>query len=68
MPAYLVLLSLCNLLIGTGAFSLNKSMLYLGTAGGAAIGGVTGAVVGFAALAWVGAPFAVLGGGNACRP
>ena len=53
-------------------FSLNTSMLYLGTAGGAAIGGVAGAVVGFAALAWVGALFAVLGGvtlvGHKTRP
>ena len=43
-------------------FSLNTSMLYLGTASGAAVGGLAGAMVGFAALAWVGAVFAVLGG------
>ena len=53
MPAYLVLLSLGNLLIGTGAFSLNTSMLYLGTAGGAAIGGVAG-VLSSVLLRWPG--------------
>ena len=53
-------------------FSLNTSMLYLGTANGAAVGGLAGAIVGFAALAWVGAAFAVLGGvtfvGHKARP
>ena len=53
-------------------FSLNTSMLYLGTASGAAVGGLAGAIVGFAALAWVGAVFAVLGGvslvGRKARP
>ena len=41
--------------------SLNSSMLYLGTAFGAAIGGATAASVGFGRLAWVGMPFAILG-------
>lgn len=41
--------------------SLNASMLYLGTAAGAALGGATAGSVGFAHLAWVGAPFALAG-------
>jgi DHA1 family inner membrane transport protein len=41
--------------------SLNTSMLYVGTALGAAIGGATVGSVGFANLAWVGVPFAVAG-------
>lgn len=40
--------------------SLNASMLYLGTALGAAIGGPAAAVVGFDRLTWVAAPFAAL--------
>lgn len=41
--------------------SLNASMLYLGTALGAAIGGPASAAVGFAHLPWVAAPFALAG-------
>ena len=41
--------------------SLNASMLYVGTALGAAIGGPASAWVGFDHLAWVGVPFALLG-------
>jgi MFS transporter, DHA1 family, inner membrane transport protein len=41
--------------------SLNSSMLYLGTAFGAAIGGATAGSVGFDHLPWVGMPFAVAG-------
>jgi len=41
--------------------SLNSSMLYFGTALGAAIGGAVIAQVGFAHLAWIGAPFAFAG-------
>lgn len=41
--------------------SLNTSMLYFGTALGAAIGGVAAAQVEFARLAWVGVPFALAG-------
>lgn len=41
--------------------SLNTSMLYFGTALGAAIGGPASLAVGFERLAWVGVPFAVLG-------
>jgi DHA1 family inner membrane transport protein len=41
--------------------SLNTSMLYFGTAFGAAIGGPASLAVGFERLAWVGVPFAVLG-------
>lgn len=41
--------------------SLNTSMLYLGTALGAAIGGPAALRVGFDHLAWVGLPFAVAG-------
>lgn len=39
--------------------SLNSSMLYLGTASGAALGGAVVADVGFAQLSWVGVPFAL---------
>lgn len=39
--------------------SLNSSMLYFGTALGAAIGGAVVAGVGFDRLAWVGVPFAL---------
>ena len=41
--------------------SLNSSMLYLGTASGAAIGGAAAGSVGFEHLAWVGMPFAAAG-------
>ena len=41
--------------------SLNTSMLYVGTALGAAIGGAAVGRVGFAQLAWVGVPFAIAG-------
>ena len=41
--------------------SLNSSMLYVGTAFGAAIGGLVVSRVGFNQLAWVGVPFALLG-------
>lgn len=41
--------------------SLNTSMLYLGTALGAAIGGPASLRVGFDHLAWIGVPFAVAG-------
>ena len=41
-------------------FSLNSSMLYLGTALGAVIGGAALPAVGAAQLPWVGVPFAVL--------
>jgi MFS transporter, DHA1 family, inner membrane transport protein len=41
--------------------SLNASMLYLGTAAGAAIGGVAAGSVGFDRLPWVGVPFALAG-------
>jgi DHA1 family inner membrane transport protein len=40
------------------ALSLNTSMLYLGTALGAAVGGLAAGPLGFARLGWVGAPFA----------
>jgi len=43
-------------------FGLNASMLYVGTALGAAVGGISSAAFGFANLAWTGAGFAVLGG------
>ncbi len=49
-------------------FSLNTSMLYLGTATGAAVGGVAASTVGFAALAWVGAAFALLAAPTLLRP
>jgi DHA1 family inner membrane transport protein len=39
--------------------SLNASMLYLGTAGGAALGGAVVGLVGFSRLAWVSVPFAL---------
>ena len=42
-------------------FSLNSSMLYAGTALGAAVGGISSAAFGFSNLAWAGAGFAVLG-------
>ena len=42
-------------------FSLNSSMLYAGTALGAAVGGISSAAFGFSTLAWAGAGFAVLG-------
>jgi DHA1 family inner membrane transport protein len=41
--------------------SLNTSMLYFGTALGAAVGGAVVGSVGFAQLAWVGVPFAAAG-------
>ena len=41
--------------------SLNTSMLYFGTAFGAVVGGVAAPLLGFARLAWAGAPFAALG-------
>jgi DHA1 family inner membrane transport protein len=41
--------------------SLNTSMLYFGTALGAAIGGAVVGRVGFAHMAWVGVPFALAG-------
>jgi len=37
--------------------SLNASMLYLGTAGGAIIGGALASSLGFAQLSWAGVPF-----------
>lgn len=44
--------------------SLNSSMLYLGTAAGAAIGGGVVGSVGLARLSWVGVPFALAGLGT----
>lgn len=41
--------------------SLNTSMLYFGTAAGAAIGGAAASRVGFVQLAWVGLPFVLAG-------
>jgi DHA1 family inner membrane transport protein len=41
--------------------SLNTSMLYLGTALGAAVGGAAAARLGFAQLGWAGAPFVAIG-------
>ncbi len=41
--------------------SLNTSMLYLGTAAGAALGGAASGLLGFERLAWVGVPFALAG-------
>jgi DHA1 family inner membrane transport protein len=43
--------------------SLNTSMLYLGTALGAVVGGLAAAPLGFDRLAWAGVPFAALGWG-----
>lgn len=40
-------------------FSLNTSMLYFGTALGAAVGGAASRGLGFERLAWVGVPFAL---------
>ena len=40
--------------------SLNSSMLYLGTALGAAIGGVASASIGFSRLSWVSLPIALV--------
>jgi predicted MFS family arabinose efflux permease len=37
--------------------SLNASMLYLGTAGGAIVGGALVSSLGFAQLSWAGVPF-----------
>lgn len=42
-------------------FSLNTSMLYFGTALGAALGGAASASLGFARLSWVGLGFALVG-------
>ncbi len=41
--------------------SLNGSMLYLGTALGAAVGGAASVAIGFDKVAWVGLPFALAG-------
>jgi len=41
--------------------SLNASMLYLGTALGAAVGGPAGPLVGYGQVPWVAAPFALAG-------
>ena len=41
--------------------SLNSSMLYVGTALGAAVGGAASAGLGFARLSWIGVPLALLG-------
>lgn len=41
--------------------SLNTSMLYLGTAAGAVVGGAFAARLGFAQLAWAGLPFVATG-------
>ena len=41
--------------------SLNTSMLYLGTAAGAIVGGAFAARLGFAQLAWAGLPFVAFG-------
>jgi DHA1 family inner membrane transport protein len=41
--------------------SLNTSMLYLGTAAGAVVGGALADRLGFAQLAWAGAPFVACG-------
>jgi DHA1 family inner membrane transport protein len=41
--------------------SLNTSMLYVGTAFGAVVGGAAVGVLGLASLAWAGLPFALLG-------
>lgn len=42
-------------------FSLNTSMLYFGTALGAAVGGAASSALGFARLSWIGVPLAALG-------
>jgi MFS transporter, DHA1 family, inner membrane transport protein len=44
--------------------SLNTSLLYIGTALGAAVGGAASGVVGFGQLSWVGVPFALAGLGT----
>jgi MFS transporter, DHA1 family, inner membrane transport protein len=44
--------------------SLNTSMLYVGTALGAAVGGAASSIVGFDHLAWMGVPFALAGLGT----
>jgi MFS transporter, DHA1 family, inner membrane transport protein len=41
--------------------SMNSSMLYFGTAAGAALGGATAGSLGFERLAWVAVPFALAG-------
>ncbi len=41
--------------------SLNTSMLYLGTAGGAVVGGALASSLGFAQLSWAGLPFVAAG-------
>jgi MFS transporter, DHA1 family, inner membrane transport protein len=41
--------------------SLNTSMLYLGTAAGAIVGGAFAARLGFAQLGWAGVPFVAAG-------
>jgi MFS transporter, DHA1 family, inner membrane transport protein len=41
--------------------SLNTSMLYGGTALGAALGGAASGVIGFDRLSWIGVPFALAG-------
>ena len=41
--------------------SLNASMLYLGTAGGAVVGGALVSVLGFQRLSWAGLPFVATG-------
>ena len=53
--------------------SLNTSMLYLGTAAGAIVGGAAALRLGFAQLAWAGAPFVACGlaialAGHTLRP
>ncbi len=40
--------------------SLNTSMLYLGTAGGAIVGGALASALGFERLAWAGVPFVAI--------
>jgi DHA1 family inner membrane transport protein len=42
-------------------FSLNSSMVYVGTALGAALGGAASAVVGLQHLAWLGVPLGLIG-------